>query len=119
MSNLLSYIESLERKRSICLPDFKSGDTINVFIKLKEGEKERVQIFSGIVIQRRHPGGSSETFTVIKFVDGIYVEKIFSVLSPSIEKIQVIRKGKVRRARIFYLRKLRGKATKIKELKSK
>ena len=96
-------------------PDFKSGDTINVYIKIREGNKERVQQFQGTVIQRKGVGTNSETFTIRKISDSIAVEKIIPLFSPNIEKIDLVRKSKVRRARLFYLRKRKGKQAKIKE----
>lgn len=99
------------------LPEFKAGDRVTVFYKIKEGTKERIQQFQGDVIQRRN-SGVDETFTVRKISNGIGVERIFPVNSPYIEKVEVNRKGKVRRARIFYLRKTVGKASRIKERRS-
>ena len=105
--------ENVELKKSF--PDFASGDTINVHIKIKEGNKERIQQFQGTVIQRKSVGSNGETFTLRKISDSIAVQKIMPIFSPNIEKIELIRKGKVRRARIFYLRKRKGKSAKIKE----
>ena len=99
------------------LPDFKAGDRVTVFYKIKEGNKERIQQFQGDVIQRRN-AGVEETFTVRKISNGVGVERVFPAHSPSIEKVEVNRKGKVRRARIFYLRKTVGKASRIKERRS-
>ena len=96
-------------------PDFAAGDTINVHIKIKEGNKERIQQFQGTVLQRKNPGTNGETFTLRKISDSIAVEKIMPIFSPSIDKIELVRKGKVRRARIFYLRDRKGKISKIKE----
>lgn len=96
-------------------PDFGAGDTINVHIKIKEGNKERIQQFQGTVLQRKNPGTNGETFTLRKISDSIAVEKIMPIFSPSIDKIELVRKGKVRRARIFYLRDRKGKSAKIKE----
>lgn len=96
------------------IPDFKAGDRITVHYKIKEGNKERIQQFQGDVIQRRN-SGVEETFTVRKISNGVGVERIFPVNSPFIDKIEVNRRGKVRRARIFYLRKQIGKAARIKE----
>ena len=96
-------------------PDFGAGDTINVHIKIKEGNKERIQQFQGTVLQRKNPGTNGETFTLRKISDSIAVEKIMPIYSPSIDKIELVRKGKVRRARIFYLRDRKGKSAKIKE----
>lgn len=115
MSNLISYVESLHNARRAMFPDFSAGDTIDVHVKIKEGNKERVQKYTGVVIQRRHPNSNGETFTVLKIVDDIAVERIFPILSPNIEKIEVVRQGAVRRARIYYLRGLRGKVARIKE----
>ena len=96
-------------------PDFKAGDTVVVAVKIKEGNKERIQKFQGTVIQRRNEGSNGETFTVRKVSAGIGIERIFPLLSPSIESIKIIRRGKVRRARLFYLRGRQGKAARIKE----
>ena len=96
-------------------PDFGAGDTVNVHIKIKEGNKERIQQFQGTVLQRKNPGTNGETFTLRKISDSIAVEKIMPIFSPSIDKIELVRKGKVRRARIFYLRDRKGKSAKIKE----
>ena len=95
-------------------PEFRAGDTITVSYKIKEGNKERIQQFQGVVLQRRN-ANASETFTVRKMSSGIGVERIFPINSPFIEKIDVNRKGVVRRARIFYLRDRMGKAARIKE----
>ncbi|RMG77553.1 MAG: 50S ribosomal protein L19 [Bacteroidetes bacterium] len=95
-------------------PEFGAGDTITVYYTIKEGNKERTQFFRGTVIQRRGQG-PSETFTIRKVSGGIGVERIFPISSPFIQKIEVNKRGKVRRARIFYLRNRQGKATRIKE----
>ena len=99
------------------LPNFKAGDTINVHVKIREGNKERVQQFQGTVIQRRHPNTNGETFTVRKVSNGIGIERIFPTLSPNIDKIEIIREGAVRRARLYYLRGRQGKAARIREKK--
>lgn len=96
------------------LPKFGAGDTVKVHVKIKEGDKERTQLFQGTVLQRRN-GGNGETFTVRKISDGIAVERIFPAISPNVEKVEVLRRGKVRRARLFYLRDRSGKGAKIKE----
>lgn len=96
------------------LSDFKAGDRVTVHYKIKEGNKERIQLFQGDVLQRRN-SGIDEMFTVRKISNGVGVERIFPLHSPFIEKIEVNRRGKVRRARIFYLRKQIGKAARIKE----
>jgi large subunit ribosomal protein L19 len=98
------------------LPDFKAGDTITVTYKIKEENKERLQKYRGVVIQRKGTG-TTETFTVRKISNGVGVERIFPITSPFIDSIEVNKRGKVRRARIFYLRKLTGKKARIKERK--
>ena len=96
------------------LPNFNIGDTVKVHFKVKEGNRERIQVFEGTVIKRR--GGSvTETFTVRKIASGVGVERVFPVNSPKIEKIEISRHGKVRRAKLYYLRDRVGKATKVKE----
>jgi len=117
MSELMKIVESEYNERRSEIPEFKAGDTINVHVKIREGNKERIQQFQGTVIQRRHPNSNGETFTVRKISNGIGIERIFPVLSPNIDKIEVIRKGSVRRARLFYLRERQGKAARIKEKK--
>ncbi len=96
------------------LPSFIAGDTVKVHVKIKEGEKERIQAFQGVVISKRG-GGVHATFTVRKVSYGIGVERIFPLHSPVIDKIEIIAHGRVRRSKIYYLRKLRGKAARIKE----
>lgn len=96
------------------LPEFNAGDNISVHYKIKEGEKERIQVFQGTVLQSRN-SGLDETFTVRKISSGVGVERIFPTNSPNIDKIEVNRRGKVRRARIFYLRGRSGKSARIKE----
>ena len=97
--------------------EFKSGDTITVYYKIKEGEKERIQFFKGDVIQRKGIG-LTETFTIRKMSNGVGVERIFPINSPTIEKIEINKTGKVRRARIFYLRERTGKSARIKQKRS-
>ncbi len=96
-------------------PEFKAGDTVVVAVKIKEGNKERIQNFQGTVIQRRNEGSNGETFTVRKVSNGIGIERIFPISSPNIESVKIVRKGKVRRARLFYLRGRQGKSARIKE----
>ena len=96
------------------IPDFRPGDTVRVHVKVREGSKERIQMFQGVVIARRG-GGTRESFTVRKISGSIGVERIFPLHSPTIEQIEVVRRGKVRRAKLYYLRKLRGKAARIEE----
>ncbi len=98
------------------LPSFRPGDTLKVHVKVIEGTRERIQIFEGVVIKRRG-GGISETFTVRKISYGVGVERAFPLHSPKIDKIEVTRRGKVRRAKLYYLRKLRGKAARITEIR--
>jgi large subunit ribosomal protein L19 len=99
------------------LPDFEPGDTLRVNVRVREGDKERIQAFEGVCIARKH-GGVSETFTVRKISSGIGVERVFPLHSPSIESVHVVRRGRVRRAKLYYLRKLRGKAARIRERRS-
>jgi large subunit ribosomal protein L19 len=114
MSIIISEITK-EQLRSD-LPDFRPGDTVKVHVKVVEGTRERIQLFEGVVIKRRG-GGISETFTVRKISYGVGVERTFPVHTPKIAKLEVVRKGKVRRAKLYYLRNLRGKAARIKELR--
>lgn len=106
--------EAFKVEREEALPTFKAGDTITVTIRIREGNKERMQNFRGVVIQRRGQG-ATETFTIRKMSDSIGVERVFPVNSPTIMKIEVNKRGVVRRARIFYLRALTGKKARIKE----
>ncbi|MBR5587014.1 MAG: 50S ribosomal protein L19 [Clostridia bacterium] len=96
------------------VPQFNIGDTVKVSCKIKEGNRERIQMFEGIVIRKKN-GGISETFTVRRISYGVGVEKTFPLHSPNVEKVEVVRKGKVRRARLYYLRDRVGKAAKVKE----
>ena len=114
MEDLVKLIEAEFIRED--LPEFKAGDTVNVYVKIVEGDKERVQQYKGICIQRRG-SGATETFTVRKISGGVGVERIFPVNSPNIEKIDVLKQGKVRQARIFYLRDKIGKKARIKELR--
>jgi large subunit ribosomal protein L19 len=110
----MNPVELVEREQlRTDLPDFKVGDTVRVHVKIIEGEKERIQPFEGVVI-RKKKGGIRSTFTVRKVSYGIGVERIFPLHSPRIERIEVINRGRVRRAKLFYLRNLRGKAARIK-----
>ena len=97
------------------LPELRIGDTLKVYLKVKEGNRERTQLFVGTLIAKKH-GGISETITVRRIASGVGVEKVFPVNSPNIEKIEVTRHGKVRRAKLYYLRDRVGKAAKVKEL---
>ncbi|PKR87037.1 50S ribosomal protein L19 [Heyndrickxia camelliae] len=98
------------------IPDFRPGDTVRVHVKVIEGTRERIQLFEGVVIKRRG-GGISETFTVRKVSYGVGVERTFPLHTPKIAKLEVVRRGKVRRAKLYYLRNLRGKAARIKEIR--
>jgi large subunit ribosomal protein L19 len=109
---LIEYVEALTAKK--IWPAFKAGDTVTVHYKIREGDKERIQQFQGIVLQRSGEG-ITETFTVRKMSGNVGVERIFPVCSPFIEKVDLNKRGVVRRARIFYLRKLTGKKARIKE----
>ncbi|MHB2150925.1 50S ribosomal protein L19 [Calditrichota bacterium LG25] len=98
------------------IPEFKAGDTVAVHVRVIEGNKERIQVFQGVCIKRKG-GGIHQTFTVRKISNGVGVERIFPVHSPKIAKIEVLKRGRVRRAKLYYLRKLRGKAARIREKK--
>ncbi|HLX07411.1 MAG TPA: 50S ribosomal protein L19 [Thermoanaerobaculia bacterium] len=110
--NQLQQVESLYIHKT--QPEFRAGDTLRVHVRVVEGDKERIQIFQGVVIGRRG-GGTRETFIVRKISGGIGVERIFPLHSPSINRLEVVRRGKVRRAKLYYLRALRGKAARIEE----
>ena len=111
--NIIDSITNEYLKKDI--PDFRVGDTVRVYIKIKEGNRERIQMFEGYVLKRQN-GGISETFTVRRFSSGIGVEKTFPVHSPWIDHIELVRRGRVRRAKLYYLRSRVGKAAKVKEL---
>ena len=104
----------VEKHKKAEPPNVAIGDTVRVHLKVKEGNRERIQVFEGTVISKKH-GGIEETFTVRRISYGIGVEKVFPVHAPSIEKVEVVRHGKVRRAKLYYLRKRVGKAAKVKE----
>jgi large subunit ribosomal protein L19 len=113
----MNKIEVIEREQMrMDLPNFIPGDTVKVHVKIKEGEKERVQAFQGVVIAR-HKGGTSATFTVRKVSYGVGVERIFPMHSRTIDKVELVRHGRVRRAKLYYIRELRGKAARIREVK--
>jgi len=112
MAEIMKLVESRETRTDI--PAFSPGDTVKVHVKVKEGDKERIQIFQGMVISRKG-GGSRQMFTVRKVSGGIGVERMFPLYSPTIDKIEVERHGRVRRAKLYYLRDLRGKAARIEE----
>lgn len=112
------FIETQREYLKEDVPNFRAGDTVRVNVRVREGEKERIQAFEGVVIARKH-GGINETFTVRKISSGIGVERIFPLHSPSIESITLLRQGRVRRAKLYYLRNLRGKAARIKERRTR
>ena len=112
MTNLIDQIDAASLRDDV--PDFRAGDTLKVHVKVVEGSRTRTQVFQGVVIARQG-GGVSETFTVRKISFGVGVERTFPVHTPTVEKIEVVTRGAVRRAKLYYLRKLRGKAAKIKE----
>jgi len=113
--NLVKELEATQVKTEV--PEFRPGDNLKVWVKIKEGDKERLQAFEGVCIRRR--GGSSASFTVRKVSYGIGVERIFPLFSPAIGKIEVVRRGHVRRSRLYYLRGLRGKAARVRAKKHK
>jgi large subunit ribosomal protein L19 len=111
----MNAVEKVERAVAVREhPEFGAGDTVNVHVKVVEGEKQRIQVFKGVVIARKN-GSSRETFTVRKVSYGVGVERVFPVHSPMIEKIELVRRGRVRRAKLYYLRDRRGKAARIAE----
>ncbi|MBW2264797.1 MAG: 50S ribosomal protein L19 [Deltaproteobacteria bacterium] len=113
----MEIVRAIEKEQvRFDLPSFRPGDTVSVSVKIREGEKERIQVFKGVVIRKRK-GTTNATFTIRKISYGIGVERIFPLNSPSIDKIEVVSLGRVRRSRLYYLRKLRGKAARIKELR--
>jgi large subunit ribosomal protein L19 len=112
MAEIMKLVESRETRSDI--PSFSPGDTIKVHVKVKEGDKERIQVFQGVVISRKG-GGTRQMFTVRKVSGGIGVERMFPLFSPTIDRIEVERHGRVRRAKLYYLRELRGKAARIEE----
>src|SRR5688572_26181594 len=115
MADLVKVVEQEFAKVRESLTSFKPGDTINVHVKIKEGNEERNQQFQGTVIQRRGAGTNGDTFTVRKVSNGVRVERIFPIVSPSIDKIEVIKEGKVRRAKLYYMKGRQGKSARIKE----
>ena len=114
----MEVIEAIEKEQMrFDLPNFKPGDTVKVHVKIKEGDKERIQVFKGVVIRKRK-GTANATFSVRKVSYGIGVERIFPLHSPNIDKIEIVSRGRVRRSRLYYLRKRRGKSARIKELRT-
>jgi len=118
MSDTTPIIKAIEKRQLRAeLPEFRVGDTVKVFVKIKEGEKERVQAFEGVVIKRTR-GVTRASFTVRKISYGVGVERVFPLNSPMVDRIEVSARGQVRRARLYYLRDLQGKAARIREKKS-
>ena len=115
MADLIKIVEQELAAKGAKLPSFKAGDTVNVHVKISEGNKERIQQFQGVVLYRRGSGTNGETFSVRKVSNGVGVERIFPVLSPSIDKIEVVKVGKVRRAKLYYMKGRQGKSARIKE----
>jgi large subunit ribosomal protein L19 len=118
--DFIKLVEAEDRAKlaELNYPKFKAGDTINVHVKIREGNKSRTQQFKGTVIQRRNPNSGGETFTVRKVSNGVGVERIFPILSPNIEKIELLKQAIVRRARLYYLRGKSGKAARLREKKT-
>ena len=113
MTTKLEIFNQTQLKKD--LPMIRPGDTVRIYQKIKEGDKERIQIFEGLVIARKHGKGASATITLRKIISGVGVERIFPIHSPTIEKIEVLKRGKVRRAKLYYLRKAKGKKTRLKK----
>ncbi len=112
----MNWVEMIEKEQMRGdIPGFKSGDTVKVYVKIVEGQKERIQVFEGVVIRKKR-GNSRAMFTVRKVSYGVGVERTFPLHSPVIDRIEVVTRGRVRRSRLYYLRKLRGKEARIKEL---
>lgn len=115
MADLMKIAEQELAANRSKIPDFKSGDTINVHVRISEGNKERIQQFQGVVLYRRGKNSNGESFSVRKVSNGVGVERIFPVLSPSIDKIEFVKAGKVRRAKLYYMKGRQGKSARIKE----
>lgn len=115
MADLMKIVEQELASKRADIIDFKAGDTINVHVKIKEGAKERIQQFQGVVLYRRGKSTNGESFSVRKISNGVGVERIFPLLSPSIEKIEMVKAGKVRRAKLYYMKGRQGKSARIKE----
>jgi len=115
MADLMKIAEQELASKRPNLPVFKAGDTVNVHVKISEGNKERIQQFQGVVLYRRGKGTNGETFSVRKVSNGIGVERIFPLLSPSVDKIEFVKAGKVRRTKLYYMKGRQGKSARIKE----
>jgi large subunit ribosomal protein L19 len=114
MSEIVKGIETIGMRTD--LPLFRAGDTVKVHVKVKEGDKERIQIFQGVCIARKH-GGIRETVTVRKISNGIGVERMFPIHSPIVDKVELVQRGRIRRAKLYYLRAIKGKKARIEELR--
>jgi len=114
MSDTIPIIKAIEKRSIRPVPEFRVGDTVRVFVKIREGEKERIQAFEGVVIKRRR-GAARASFTVRKVSYGVGVERVFPLHSPMVDRVEVSSRGRVRRARLYYLRELQGKAARIRE----
>ena len=112
MADVLQQVETARLRDD--LPDFAPGDTVRVLYRVREGKKERIQVFEGVCLARKG-GGNGATFTVRKISSGVGVERVFPVQAPTVKGVEVVRRGRVRRAKLYYLRNLRGKAARIKE----
>jgi large subunit ribosomal protein L19 len=112
--HMTTLLEKFNKEQLKNLPELQPGDTIKVHQKIKEGEKERIQIFEGLIIAKKHGKGISATITVRKVVDGVGVERVFPIHSPSLDKIEVVKRGKVRRSKLYYLRTAKGKKSRLK-----
>src|SRR5262245_10511737 len=112
MSDLVRRVTWDRIKKNKKMPEFRTGDTVGVYVKVEEGEKERIQLYSGVVLKMQG-SGPSRTFTVRKIASGVGVERTFPLLSPSIDRVEVISRGKVRRSRLFYLRALKGRSARL------
>jgi large subunit ribosomal protein L19 len=115
MADLMKIAEQDSSDKRSKMPSFKPGDTINVHVKISEGNKERIQQFQGVVLYRRGAGTNGESFSVRKVSNGVGVERIFPIVSPSIDKIEFVKTGKVRRAKLYYMKGRQGKSARIKE----
>ena len=116
MNQIIKNIEAAQLKAEV--PSFSVGDTVKVFAKVKEGNRERTQVFEGVVLKRQN-GGARETFTVRKISYGIGVERTFPVHNPNISSIEILRRNKIRRAKLYYMRDLKGKSSRLKEIRIK
>ena len=112
---MTTLLEKFNKEQEKKLPDLRPGDTVKVHQKIKEGDKERIQIFEGVIIAKKHGKGISATITVRKVVDGVGVERVYPIHTPAVEKFEVVRHGKVRRSKLYYLRTAKGKKAKLKK----